>query len=392
MVFMVHSAFPLDPLTQRGPINFFADRHIALGYLILTYPAGYLGVSFFFLLSGFVITWSARPGERARTFWRRRLLKIFPNHVVVWAFAMILFAAAYTPWYSWLANLFLLHTWIPIPRQEVMAGVNAPAWSLCAELLFYALFPLLVGPIRRIPERRLWAWAGGAVAGIAAFSLVAKFVISDQPRHPLLPISMMQMWFGYSFPPPRLFEFILGMVMARIVLAGRWPHMRPWLVAVLVVVGYAAALAVPPPFNFSLVTAIPFSVLICAVASADLRGVRTVLSRRTMVWLGNVSFGFYICQGVVIFYGRPAVTGTATYSWPIAIVMTLALFLATLISGALLYTFVEHPIVRRWSRSRKRVPMVTSAEEHIPSRAVAAPGELAGGPTSNDRLAPAEAN
>jgi peptidoglycan/LPS O-acetylase OafA/YrhL len=373
MVFMVHASFPQNPLNRPGPISFFADHHIALAILIAVYPAGYLGVSFFFQLSGFIMTWTTPPGDSARVFWRRRALKIFPNHVIVWIIAMILFAGPITPWWAATANLFLLHTWIPVPRQEVMAGVNAPAWSLCAEVLFYALFPLLIGPIRRIPVRRLWTWAGVMVAGMAVFAMISKFIISGQPRSPFLPISMMQMWFAYSFPPARMFEFVLGMIMARIVMEGRWPHIRGTRVVILVVVAYLVALVVPPPFNFCLVTALPFGLMICSATAADLRGVRTILNSRAMVWLGTVSFAIYICQGVVIFWGRPAVTGAATYSWPVAILLTLALFLATLASGAILHTFVEEPIMRRWSRSRTSSGAVPPAVEPAPEAVPAPP-------------------
>jgi peptidoglycan/LPS O-acetylase OafA/YrhL len=40
------------------------------------------GVSFFFVLSGFVLTWSARPDDIATGFWRRRIARIYPVHLV----------------------------------------------------------------------------------------------------------------------------------------------------------------------------------------------------------------------------------------------------------------------------------------------------------------------
>ncbi len=51
--------------------------------------AGAVGVSFFFVLSGFVLTWSARPGQRARTFWRRRVAKIYPNHLATFVLVAV---------------------------------------------------------------------------------------------------------------------------------------------------------------------------------------------------------------------------------------------------------------------------------------------------------------
>ena len=40
---------------------------------------GPLAVSLFFILSGFVLTRFARPGDTARAFWRRRVVKIYPK-------------------------------------------------------------------------------------------------------------------------------------------------------------------------------------------------------------------------------------------------------------------------------------------------------------------------
>lgn len=45
---------------------------------------GRSALSFFFVLSGFVMTWSARPGDTATAFWRRRAAKIYPLHAVTW--------------------------------------------------------------------------------------------------------------------------------------------------------------------------------------------------------------------------------------------------------------------------------------------------------------------
>jgi peptidoglycan/LPS O-acetylase OafA/YrhL len=43
------------------------------------------------VLSGFVLTWSARKYDTVRQFWHRRFLKIFPHHIVAFAIALILY-------------------------------------------------------------------------------------------------------------------------------------------------------------------------------------------------------------------------------------------------------------------------------------------------------------
>ncbi|MGW2114415.1 acyltransferase family protein [Streptomyces zhihengii] len=371
LVFFIHALQPIGPVDPTGPVNPFADQDIAQGLLEFFAPAGYLGVSFFFLLSGFVITWSVKPGERLTAYWRRRVVKIFPNHIVMWAAAMILFASAYTPVSTWLPNLFLVNSWIN--KFDVQMSVNAPAWSLCAELLFYLAFPLLLLGVRRIRASRLWWWAAGAALSTVGVALVTTYLIPDTPRSPMIPISTTQMWFNYTFPPMRMFEFLLGMLLARIVMAGRWPRIGVVPVLGLLAAGYAAAMYAPAPYNFVSVTVVPFGVAIAAAASADVRGVKTYLDGPVMQWLGNVSFGFYLCQGVVIFWGRQALLGNGTYSTPVAVLVMAGMFVATLLAGWFLYACVETPAMKLWSRPRKRAGAVPAVPAAAPAEPVAAP-------------------
>ncbi|MEU0092341.1 acyltransferase [Kribbella sp. NPDC006257] len=139
LVFFFHLTLSNSPVPPNSPVNPFADERLASFLETLFSKAGYLGVSFFFVLSGFVITWSATPGEGALPFYRRRLLKIFPNHLVMFAAAMLLFAGATTRPGAWIPNIFLLHSMFP--QGDVYVSVNPPSWTLCSELLFYLSFP-----------------------------------------------------------------------------------------------------------------------------------------------------------------------------------------------------------------------------------------------------------
>ncbi|GHB17058.1 acyltransferase [Streptomyces chryseus] len=361
LVFFIHALQPIGPVDHSGPVNPFGDKDVADGLYTFFGPAGFLGVSFFFLLSGFVITWSVKPGERLTAYWRRRLVKIFPNHLVMWTLALGLFAYAYTSVTTGFLSLFLVNSWVN--ALDVQMSVNAPSWSLCAEMLFYLSFPLLLHFVRRIPARRLYWYAAGTIVGMIGVGLVTTYVITDSPSNPMIPLSPSQMWFNYTLPPTRMFEFVLGMLLARIVLAGRWPKIGAVPVIALVAAGYVAAIYVPAPYNFVATTAIPFSVAIASLAAADVRGANTRLRGPVMQWLGNVSFGFYLAQGVVIFWGRQALLGNGTFSTPVAILVMLGMFAATLLAGWLLYTFVEMPAMRRWSRPRPRPAPAPRAEE-----------------------------
>ncbi|MGV9334934.1 acyltransferase family protein [Nocardia sp. NPDC003726] len=349
-VFVFHVMLPNSPIPPYKPVNLFADPDIAYDAAWVVGKAGFLGVSFFFILSGFVLTWSWKPGSSKLQFIRRRVVKIFPNHLTLWLASMVLFAAAITPWKAWLPNFFLLHAWFP--QNYINAGVNTPSWTLSCELLFYVLFPFLIPLVLRVDGKYLWYGAAAMVAGMGVIVLLTVFVIPGSEKSELTPIPVLQLWFGYLFPPTRLFEFFLGVFMARIVAEGRWIRIPLWAAVAAVGVGYAVATYTPFYIGFILATAVPLALLIASAAQSDLDGTSKFLSSRLAVRLGEISFAFYICQGVTLFYVR-RLMNAATFSAPVAVLLIIALFCLNIFAAWLLFTFVESPAMRRFARPKR---------------------------------------
>jgi peptidoglycan/LPS O-acetylase OafA/YrhL len=349
-VFFGHVVHPIDP----GNANLaapFRDHGFTALLVTLSAPATYMAMTCFFMLSGFVITWSVKPGDRMTSFWRRRVVKIFPSHAVTWALAMILYAGVYTANHG-LLQLFFVDTWIN--KLSIWGGANGPAWSLNAEMLFYLLIPLLLIPIRRIPENRLWLWAGVIVLLYAGACVFTVSVVPDTPTYGGA-YSIPQFWFIYFFPPMRLFEFFLGVLVARIVMSGRWPRVPFPVVGALLAGSYALIFVVPFAFRIAFVALVPLALAIGTLASANLRGRRTVLGTGPMTWLGRVSFGFYMTQAVVLLSLRYAVFGDAEFGIVGGILLILGLFAVNLLCGWVLHTCVERPAMKYWSRSKKHV-------------------------------------
>jgi peptidoglycan/LPS O-acetylase OafA/YrhL len=334
-----------------------AALHIVLG------RAGHLGVAFFFILSGFVLTWSARPNDRVVAFWRRRLAKIVPNHWVTFlvAIALALLTGQVLAFADLLPNFFLVHTWIP--RLESWTSVNPVSWSLACELVFYLSFPAWKRLIDRIPAAKLWLTAAVVAAAILAVPLVVQGFVPDQPRIPFDtfgPISFDQLWLVYFFPLSRIFEFVLGIVLARIVMTGRRLPAGMPLATLLVVAGQVFALAIADTsylVSASAVPALPVALLIAAVARADVDGRRTGFGGRKMVWLGEISFAFYMVHKIVMQYLQLLFTGGEEQwgvAWPVTqwLVFAVACFAVTLVAAAALYRFVEIPALNRFGRSR----------------------------------------
>lgn len=307
-----------------------------------TAGAGAVGVSFFFVLSGFVLTWSARQGDTARAFWRRRAAKIYPNYVVAFVISVVgLYATGHAVGFLvGAANLGLVQAWWPDPG--VYFGANSVSWSLACEAFFYALFPALLPVLNRIRPERLWASATACVTAVFAVPLVATLLPAE--RH---------YWFVYIFPPVRLLEFVLGMLMAIIVKSGRWPRVPVWSVGALLVVAYAVTPYFPPDAETSAVTVIPFALLIPAVAVADVEGKRSLWRSRSAVWLGEISFAFYLIhQSVIVdlMRGLDAQGSAAAKAWTLTVG---ALALSVALAG-LMYRFVEVPVMRRLGRRKTR--------------------------------------
>ncbi|MCE6996713.1 acyltransferase [Saccharothrix sp. S26] len=310
----------------------------AEGVLAAVFGQGATGVGFFFLLSGFVLTWSAREGVPTSVGLRRRAARVLPNHVVVW---VVVFAGlAWTGGASPLAGvlgLVLLQAWIPV--QEIYFGVNTPAWSLSCEAAFYTAFAWLLARVDRVPHRRLWALAVGLVAAVVAVPALA------------LPLpDGLEYWFVYVFPVTRALEFALGMVLARIVRAGRWIRLSLWQAGALAVVGYVASGHLPGTFGYVAGTVVPLALLIPATAAADITGSRSPWRGRTAVFLGEVSFAFYLVHQVVMRAAEafgPREVGLAG-----AIGISVALLGVSLALAWLLHRLVERPAQRRLLRPR----------------------------------------
>jgi peptidoglycan/LPS O-acetylase OafA/YrhL len=386
LVFGFHVTLSISPIPPYDPINPFADERIAAAAEEAFAATGFIGVSFFFVLSGFLLAWSAKPGERVGHFWRRRIVKIFPNHVVTWLVSMVLFAAAVTPAGAAVLSLFLVHTYSW--DDSINEAVNAPAWSLGSELLFYALFPLLIVGVRRIRGSRLWLWAGVMLLGMVAVQIINLSFLPDSPQSFLAPTSSFRFWFGYLFPPPRLFEFVLGSVVARLVRERRWPAFRMRHALVACALGYGVSTQVPFVWTFNVATIVPVTMLIATAAAHDAGGRASMLHARPLQWLGNISFGFYLCQGVTIFWVRHAI-GPATFSTPVALAVVAGILALTLLGGWALYALVEKPMMDRFGRPRRApiraVEPAVGAVEVRPAPAGRGEGTAAQTPSSISR-------
>ncbi len=312
------------------------------------FSQGAVGVSFFFVLSGFILTWSARRDDTATSIWRRRAARILPSHAATWMLALIglgLLSSRQTePWVA-AVNLALLQAWVP--HEDVYFSLNTPVWSLSCEAFFYTMFPVLIKVLYRIHRRHLWPVAGLLVTATIAMPAVT-FVMPSATAY----------WFVYIFPVTRALEFLLGMTMARIVMSGLWIDLGLWKATGLLVASYIGSSYLPGAFGYVAGTVVAFALLIPAAAVSDLTNRPSAWRARPIVWLGEVSFAFYVVHQLVIRFLAKTVVPEDGLPTGAASAVSIVMLVVAILGAWLLCRVVERPMNRILAR-RETPPTAT---------------------------------
>ena len=139
--------------------------------------AGYASVSYFILLSGFVLAYNyserARAGKLDKVrFWKSRFTRIYPIYLLSLLLSWQVLSSEYQAhthdmfWAGMLLAPLLLQGWVP----SIATFLNTPAWTMSAEAFFYFIFPWLAKwkkPERIAPQvaRMMGVWALSMIPG-----------------------------------------------------------------------------------------------------------------------------------------------------------------------------------------------------------------------------------
>lgn len=325
---------------------------------------GFVGVAFFFVLSGFVLTWSTAPGTPARDFWAKRVARVYPSHLFMAGVALVVpvLVLPVTVW-GVVANLTLTQAWFR--PWDIAFSLDSVSWSLSCEAFFYLIAPVVMLALRRRSTRaaiRFCAvWVG--------LSAVVAVVMGRAGN-------AWDIW-AYTLPPVRSGEFVLGCLLALLVQRGWRPRLPLWLVLV-VAVGVGLVLAgssVELPQSVADVGFTPlFAVVILAAALADVRRpAGGWLAVRWLVYAGQVSFAFYLVHELVIINLLPFAP-TSPGSVTGALLAVAALVVAGTAAVAL-HHGVELPAQRWVLRTYRARTTTAGASQPLPARPVAGVGE-----------------
>lgn len=388
----------MKELVELTGIRFFAAfvvcaYHFSPGFGLTSVstilrPAAMSAVSLFFILSGFILSYSyleKLQTIKLRYFLWARFARLAPAFVTV-MIAMIpirLLFLMSSPesariayrisldspilGMSWLANLFLVAVFVPVLNPWLYFW-NPPAWSLTAEAIFYIGFPVVISLFKKIKRERFLLWTLVIIYGLLCLITVGIFCLVMNIPFDIFPSwyksslnlggtvlaenevrSYTFTYFVYLLPFLRCFEFWIGCSIGcfflRLRERDRLPkgNIRNLLLVTSVLLMYLAHqvnnLTVGGMELFIYPVYTPgFTLLIFTLASGKTFA-SSLLSHKLIVKLGKSSYALYISHyaGMAI-YQNLANIGIVFPQGIYFIVLGLCLVISLVI-----YHFVEVP-------------------------------------------------
>lgn len=332
---------------------------------------GYIGVSFFFILSGFVLAYTYEGADFTdrgvrQNYLISRFARIYPNLLAALVLALPQFLLATAriggtdlQGAGKLASVILtplgLSAWIPGTVQ-----LDVPTWSISAELFFYALLPILLP----IALRRRYGMLLGCTGLWFGAMLLANLAWAHLGNGSLA--IGKEVTYGFEvpeqfvkyFPPFRLPEFLAG-----IVLYVFWRRadrvVMPWILLACALVAGAGILTlrdnIPGLVMHNGLTDLAWLPLIFAVASVK----RGPLTSGIAVYLGRISFALYLVhepvQSALLSVDKRLLDYGLTRHNFLEPTLALAVSLGIAIA---MYHFIEVPmriqILKRWGNRAPR--------------------------------------
>jgi len=327
------------------------------GPLASVMGAGYSGVSFFFILSGFILTyshateWELGRGD-AKRFWVARFARIYPVYLLSMLFAGYLgFQFFRKPVHilAYIADLLMVQSW----SVRMVNFFHVTAWTISVEMFFYLVFPFLLLRLRPTSRRKGYL----AVFGFWLLAMLAPLLcVLFDPEGSWTDLGRQMIWVFRvrRLPILALPEFLAGVSLG-------WIHLRFPPVAKLAsylgpvgTVAYIAALSMSshlPNVMISNGIFIPIYALII-LGLSDRNWFSKAFSASWLVLLGEASFALYLFHFMYNDWTKGrfgAHEGLMSAVWKLAVLIPMSIGL---------HLFVERParrVILQWWANRQTV-------------------------------------
>ena len=290
---------------------------------------GHAGVDFFFVLSGFIISFVHRTDigrpDRLGHYLERRFTRVFPFYWLVFGFSLVdtwLLHRAHFPGVGELISNILL---LPQAKDLIVGG----AWTLVFELTFYVVFAIAICS----------RWAGAVVVCVWAAFVAAGFFLSPSSESPALVV----------VTSPFCLEFFLGIGAATLLSRRTVPHSGVLLIIGLTGFALAGLCEVAGRlYGFGAMARLAYGacsfMVIVALVERERSGCLKV--PRFMAVLGRASYSVYLVHliAIGITFKFLSMATPLTPSWSFLIWALLCAMGIT--AGILASVWLEQPVIR----------------------------------------------
>jgi len=330
------SSYGVSQLGWNGLFRDFSINSVTF-LALLPFSFGWLGVSIFFVVSGFCIHLSYEKSQPKgfKAFFVRRFFRIYPPYLLAVCFFAFLFPFTMLKQDSALniaqmvTHLFLIFNFDP----RVILGINGSFWSIAVEVQLYLLYPLLVVAAKRFGWSRMLL-----LTGLVEFSL--RCLSSVFPLPFLCTATPVYYWFCWTLGAKLADDWLSG---RRLILSG----CPVWVWPALTVLAYFFKPLSEFTFPFmALATANAIACLISRPAVPAVPPVR--IWSRFLRWVGVISYSLYLLHEPFL----KAVPEALKVAFPQHYFHPLLLFACSLVSCVfiflgcgLFYRWVELPCI-----------------------------------------------
>lgn len=267
------------------------------------FQEGYIGVNFFFILSGFVLSlnyYDKIVGNSISdsSFYLGRFSRIYPLHFLTYLVSIpllikVIISSPLKYLGLSLIHLSLLQSFFPL--SDYYFNFNAPSWSISDETFFYFLTPFF---FRFFVKLKIPKSVFITFFVLLSTLFLGMYFSSAQYHHPLF----------YINPIFRVFDFIIGILIFFIYQKGsikfnsiKSQNYLEVLSIIIFIIFFCFHKQIPQVYRFSIYYWLPIT-LILIIFSKSGGYVSTILSNKIIVYLGEISFGFYMIHQLVIRY------------------------------------------------------------------------------------------
>lgn len=312
-------------------------------YLRPIFFEGYLWVGFFFILSGFIISYSQGKKNEKDTpshFLLKRFARIYPVHLLMLIFFCFYFNNTWImdQQNSIFYNLLLVQSFIPV--AHTYWGYNAVSWSISTEAFFYVSFLFL----SLLKPKYL-----ASLFLVLIFMLLASHLYEFESRDVMV-------WSYYINPISRAVDFIAGILLYHLYeyskdkkIAALLRGTTAEVVSILIMVVFMA-IAIKTQFTksfrYDLYYIIPMSLIIFTFSVSE-GAISKLLSHRALIILGESSFCLYMIHQLFISIAITKITDSPQNASLTQFLILLPAFLTmAIILSILIHVIYEKPVAK----------------------------------------------